>query len=319
MTETLNYCTVVFDSLENGTLIIDENCIVWAWNKWLEINTGISSERIIGKNLEEFYPEVDYKGLQRKIRTTLRLSTPTFYDASLSNRFITIPRNKISSSLLNTMQLQVTISPYIPQMKRVMISIHDISDLHELKMTLQQKMAEIVRLNTILTQDRKRIEVLSITDPLTKLYNRQKFNEVLEMMLMRKHWSGENSFGMIIADVDYFKKVNDTYGHQVGDKVLIAVAQTLSQTIRTGDILARWGGEEFVVLVPDVNREKICFVAEKLRCAIEQMTISKIGTITASFGTSLFVHGDTDETLMYRSDLALYRAKKGGRNRVEFS
>jgi diguanylate cyclase (GGDEF)-like protein len=186
-------------------------------------------------------------------------------------------------------------------------------------MTLQQKMAEIVHLNTILTKDRRRIESLSITDPLTKLYNRQKLNDVLEMMLLRRHWNEENSFGMIITDVDYFKKVNDTYGHQVGDKVLIAVANILSQTIRTGDILARWGGEEFVVLVSDVDKEKICFVAEKLRTAIEQMNIPDMGTITASFGVSLFVEGDTDETLMYRSDLALYRAKKNGRNRVEFS
>jgi transcriptional regulator with PAS, ATPase and Fis domain len=132
MIDTLEYCNIVFDSLENGTLVVDEEGTVWAWNKWLEINTGISSEDIIGKNLEAFYPEIDYKGFKRKIRTTLRLNTPTFYDASLSNRFISISRNKITTSLLKTMQLQVTISPYIPQLKRVMVSIQDISDLHEL-------------------------------------------------------------------------------------------------------------------------------------------------------------------------------------------
>lgn len=318
MIERLDYCTIVFDSLENGTLIVDEKCIVRSWNKWLEINTGIISELIIGKNLEEFYPEIDYKGLQRKIRTTLRLNTPTFYDASLSNRFITIPRNKITTSLLTTMQLQVTISPYMPEMKRVMVSIYDISDLHELKITLQQKMAEIVHLNTILIEEQKRVETLSVTDFLTKLYNRQKFNDVFEMMLLRRHWNEKNSFGLIIIDIDDFKKVNDMYGHQRGDKVLITVANTLSSTTRMGDILARWGGEEFVVLVPDMDKETILFVAEKLRSAVENMNISEVGPITVSLGVSLFIKNDIEETMMHRADVALYKAKNNGRNRVEF-
>lgn len=427
MISTLNHCNIVFDSLENGTLVVDEECMVWSWNKWLEINTGIASETIIGNNLKEFYPELDYKGFQRKIRTTLRLATPTFYDASLSNRFITIPRNKVTTSLLTNMQLQVTISPYIPALNRVMISIHDISDLHELKMTLQHRMAEIANLNSVLKQDKqiidanlmivktdceclvtdvtkafshffgfekeelignslsnlfvankyereflqmkellqkkekwsgemevhtkngnkvwmdavispyldekdeivsytaiyhditdkKRIQLLSVTDPLTKLYNRQRFNEVCEEMLMRQHWTQENTFGLLIADVDHFKNVNDTYGHQVGDAVLIAMADMLTKEIRTNDVLARWGGEEFVILLPDVDIKKATNVADKYRKAIEQMCIPKVGTITASFGVTVFSKGDTQETMMYRSDVGLYRAKKNGRNRVE--
>lgn len=428
MTDTLDYCNVVFDSLENGTLVVDDDCRVWSWNKWLEINTGIAAEEIIGKSLEAFYPEIDYKGFQRKIRTTLRLNTPTFYDASLSNRFITIARNKITTSLLTTMQLQVTISPYIPKIKRVMVSIYDISDLHELKMSLQQRMAEIARLNSVLRQDKqiidanlmivktdcgclmtdateafsrffgyekkeligaplsklfsadrseteflqmkemlqkkekwsgemeivtkqgktvwmdtvispyldekeeivsytaiyhditdkKRIETLSVTDNLTKLFNRQKFDEVFEMMLLRRHWKEGVSFGVVILDIDHFKIVNDTYGHQVGDTVLVAVADMMAKTVRTGDILARWGGEEFVILLPDVDMDKACYVAEKMRHAIEQMQIPEVGNVSASFGVTVYAENDTDETMMYRADVALYRAKKNGRNRVEF-
>lgn len=427
MISMLDHCNIVFDSLENGTLIVDEECTVWSWNKWLEINTGIASETIIGNNLTAFYPELDYKGFQRKIRTTLRLNTPTFYDASLSNRFITIPRNKITTSLLTSMQLQVTISSYIPSLKRVMVSIYDISDMHELKLTLQQRMIEITLLNNELRRekhiintnlmivktdcgclvtdvteafsnffgfskeellggsllslfvagkheveilqmneclqkkqkwsgemevlrkngvkvwmdmvispyldendeatsytaiyhditDKKRVELLSVTDPLTKLYNRQKFNEVCEEMLMRKHWTVDNTFGLIVADVDHFKSVNDTYGHQVGDAVLIAMADTLTGAIRTSDILARWGGEEFVILLPDVDMEKAALAAEKYRQAIEQMNIPEVGSITASFGVTVFSMGDTQEKMVYRADLGLYRAKKNGRNRLE--
>lgn len=427
MISMLDHCNIVFDSLENGTLIVDEECTVWSWNKWLEINTGIASETIIGNNLTAFYPELDYKGFQRKIRTTLRLNTPTFYDASLSNRFITIPRNKITTSLLTSMQLQVTISSYIPSLKRVMVSIYDISDMHELKLTLQQRMIEITLLNNELRRekhiintnlmivktdcgclvtdvteafshffgfskeellggsllslfvagqheveilqmneclqkkqkwsgemevlrkngvkvwmdmvispyldendeatsytaiyhditDKKRVELLSVTDHLTKLYNRQKFNEVCEQMLMRQHWTQENTFGLLIVDVDHFKSVNDTYGHQVGDAVLVAMADTLSREIRTSDIIARWGGEEFVILLPDVDMEKAILVADKYRQAIEQMNIPEVGSITASFGVTVFSHGDTQEMMMYRADVGLYRAKKNGRNRVE--
>ena len=109
---------------------------------------------MVGKSLLTFYPNIDYRTLQRKIRTTLRLNSPTFYDASLNNRFISIPRNKITSSVLGTMQLQVTISPYVIDQKMVMIAVYDISDLHELKLILQQHVEEIECLNAKLRHEK---------------------------------------------------------------------------------------------------------------------------------------------------------------------
>jgi len=425
---TIPYPNVLLDALEIGVMIIDENFEVRYWNQWLEINTSHSASEMIGKNLRDFYPQIDYKVLARKIRTTLRLESPTFYDASVQNRFIEIPRTKITTSLLMNMQLQVTISPYIVEDGMVMVSIYDISDLHELKLTLQSQMKKISELNselhrdkmiidanllivkmdeeckiieattafldffgyqpesvvgnylprifgevsvdfdtiqicdaiarhqkssgevkavlasgeevwfdTVVTplnddesdtlsytvifhdiSDKKRIELLSITDPLTKLFNRHKFNEVFENMVLRRHWDEHRTFGLIIADVDHFKRVNDTFGHQSGDRVLIEVAHIFSQTIRTGDILARWGGEEFVCLLPDVDREKALYVAEKLRLAVEQLHFPDVGTITSSFGVTIFASGDTQESMMHRADLSLYKAKENGRNRVEY-
>lgn len=423
---TITYPNVLLDALEIGVMIIDETFEVRYWNQWMEINTSVRSSDIIGKNLHAFYPDIDYKVLSRKIRTTLRLQSPTFYDASLQNRFIEIPRTKITTSLLKYMQLQVTISPYDVEENLVMVSIYDISDLHELKLTLQTQMEKISELNSELHRDKmiidanllitkidsecriveatqafleffgyqfenvvgsklaevfgdasvdfdtvqicdaiasqkkwsgevkarlhdneqvwfdavvtpfneendafcytvifndisdkKRIELLSITDPLTKLYNRHKFNEVFENMVQRRHWDENHTFGLIIADVDYFKRVNDTYGHQIGDKVLIEVAHAFSETIRTGDILARWGGEEFVCLLPAVDKKKALYVAEKLRLAVEQLDIENVGKVTASFGVTIFTSGDTQESMMHRADSSLYRAKENGRNRIE--
>ena len=106
---TIPYPNILLDALEIGVMIIDERFEVRYWNQWLEVNTSITASDIIGKNLHDFYPEIDYKVFSRKIRTTLRLQSPTFYDASLHNRFIEIPRTKITTSLLKNMQLQVTI------------------------------------------------------------------------------------------------------------------------------------------------------------------------------------------------------------------
>lgn len=418
----------LLDALANGIMIIDEDFNVKHWNEWLEINTMIRCDQITDKNLRDFYPDIDYKVLSRKIRTALSLNVSTFYDASLQNRFIDIPRTKITTSFMTTMQLQVTVSPYLSDQRLVMISIYDISDLYELKLTLQHQMQKIADLNEELQRDKKiidsnlmivkidsmcrilestdefnrffglsaetalhfdleslfreemrgmdaesikqaveqhtkwsgevqarkqsgekvwldvvlnpmgenegseqqytvifhditdkkRIELLSITDPLTKLFNRNKFNEVFEHMSMRKHWNEEHSFAFLICDVDHFKRINDTYGHPKGDEVLIMVANMLSTTMRTGDIVARWGGEEFVSLIPDVNLEKALFVAEKLRLSLAALEIPEVGHISASFGVSLYHEGDTKESLIHRGDEALYHAKQNGRNRVEF-
>ena len=138
-------------------------------------------------------------------------------------------------------------------------------------------------------------------------------------MMMRRHWTSKHSFGLIMMDIDYFKRINDTYGHQVGDGVLMNVAHTLSNTIRTGDVLARWGGEEFVCLLPNVNIEKLLYVAEKLRSAIEETQTLESEKVTGSFGVSIYTLGDTEVSLLHRADTALYKAKAKGRNRIEFA
>jgi len=148
MKKPVDYPNILLDALEHGIMIVDEAFNVVYWNQWLEINTGHDYSNMVGKSLLTFYPEIDYRTLQRKIRTTLRLNSPTFYDASLTNRFIPISRNKISSSLLSTMQLQVTISPYSIEQGMVMIAVYDISDLHELKLRLQKQMEKIAHLNS---------------------------------------------------------------------------------------------------------------------------------------------------------------------------
>jgi diguanylate cyclase (GGDEF)-like protein len=156
------------------------------------------------------------------------------------------------------------------------------------------------------------------TDPLTGLFNRLKFNQalVIEMSRSVRH---ETSLSLVLFDVDNFKTVNDTRGHQTGDKVLIQLSRFVASLLRNTDLLARWGGEEFVILAAGSDGEMAYQAAEKLRNAIEQVKFDDIGTVTCSFGVAQYVYGDSEDTLISRADDALYRAKLSGRNRVELA
>jgi diguanylate cyclase (GGDEF)-like protein len=118
-------------------------------------------------------------------------------------------------------------------------------------------------------------------------------------------------------DLDYFKKVNDTYGHQIGDEILIKFAQIVSYNIRDNDIFARWGGEEFVLLLIGTSENTAKNVANHLRQKIENEIFTKIKHITCSIGVSQYKDGDSIKSWLSRVDKALYKAKKNSRNRVE--
>jgi diguanylate cyclase (GGDEF)-like protein len=156
------------------------------------------------------------------------------------------------------------------------------------------------------------------TDALTGLSNRLKFNQALAAEMSRSI-RYETPLSLVLYDVDNFKVVNDTYGHQIGDKVLVQLSRFVPSLLRNTDLLARWGGEEFVILFPGSDGEMAYQTAEKLRNAIEQVTFYEIGMLTCSFGVAQYVYGDTAETFISRADDALYRAKINGRNQVELT
>lgn len=162
------------------------------------------------------------------------------------------------------------------------------------------------------------LEHLATIDPLTSIYNRRKFNEVLAYELRRdERYPAGLSF--IVCDMDNFKAINDDYGHNTGDEVLKLFAELVSNCIRTTDTFARWGGEEFVLLLPEAGFETAIQIAEKIRQEVETTRFSKVDQVTVSFGVTQFLEGDTEDTLFKRADKALYKAKQNGRNRIEIS
>jgi diguanylate cyclase (GGDEF)-like protein len=158
----------------------------------------------------------------------------------------------------------------------------------------------------------------SNNDPLTKIPNRIAYNQRLE--LEHKRWlRSKLSLSMAVLDVDHFKNINDTYGHAAGDKTLQVIAQTISKTLRATDFLARWGGEEFIILLPDTDASGVSAILEKIRGKIESIPFkfkdAKV-TITISIGGAKFDKDDNPATVFERADKNLYEAKNTGRNRT---
>lgn len=166
-----------------------------------------------------------------------------------------------------------------------------------------------------LEQDYKKIELLSITDKLTQLYNRTKIDQLLADELKRAERYAEG-FSVILIDLDHFKSVNDNHGHQVGDSVLQELSRLLRDSVRETDYVGRWGGEEFIVISPNAEIATAMQVAEKLRKAIDEYSFSVVGHKTASFGVASHRAGDDADSMTRRADEFLYIAKEEGRNRV---
>lgn len=165
-------------------------------------------------------------------------------------------------------------------------------------------------------EDLQNMTLLSTTDSLTNIFNRYKFEEDLRKEIDRaKRYHGDLS--LIMFDIDHFKRVNDNFGHDVGDLILIEVALLVKDTIRRTDLFARWGGEEFMILTPNTDIDNAKKLAEKIRSAIQSHVFPSIKNLSCSFGVCQF-KGDYDlETLTKKVDRALYQAKDNGRNRIE--
>lgn len=164
--------------------------------------------------------------------------------------------------------------------------------------------------------DKKWIEELSVTDQLTQLHNRMYLENSFKTEIKRsKRYN--HPFAIIMIDIDHFKEVNDTYGHDVGDNVLTKIAKILSDNIRETDIIGRWGGEEFLIICPHTTDTDAYILAEKIRMIVEASSFDVVGHKTCSFGVSVFdLNEESYKEVLKRSDEALYRAKKNGRNRV---
>lgn len=160
------------------------------------------------------------------------------------------------------------------------------------------------------------LERLATTDTLTGLYNRSKLGIILNNELERSDRFG-HLFGFVILDIDLFKSVNDTYGHQIGDSVLVEISNIIKNHIRSTDTAFRWGGEEFVIIYLETDEEEVLSLSEKLRTDIENHLFQYVTNQTVSIGATVYKEGDDNISITQRADKALYQAKVSGRNRTK--
>ncbi|MFZ1811126.1 MAG: diguanylate cyclase [Candidatus Nitrotoga sp.] len=187
---------------------------------------------------------------------------------------------------------------------------------------LRHSHAEVVATNKAMQQQNQLLETLSITDGLTGLYNRSKLDVILKDELARFK-RNQRPFAVLMMDIDYFKTLNDSYGHIAGDEVIAAVAKILSQSIRSVDYAARYGGDEFIIIMVETTADMALKMAERIRSQVNDMRYSANGqivSVTVSIGVVQCQQSDATPTAVFaRADSALYEAKRAGRNRAHYA
>lgn len=298
---------IIFNTINNGILILDEELNIKAWNRWLAVHTHLSLDDVLDKNLCELFPSIDEKRLKRKIKSVLVTNTSSFYSVDPHRYLLKIELSNITNPIYEFMQQDVTIAPYMKEEKLVALYIYD-------KTVLCESNAKLEKLN-------KDLRELSYKDPMTGAYNRRYFFEESAKLLSLATRDQRDSC-IIILDIDKFKDFNDTYGHDVGDEVIIQLAHLLKNHVRNSDIVARFGGEEFVVFLYNTDLYNATHIAEVMREDIQKINIkveSQIINFTASFGVAKFNKSLDDNNIEHtitRADKCLYLAKNKGRNRV---
>lgn len=216
--------------------------------------------------------------------------------------------------------------PYSSLMENLMYLAQKDPDLSGARKRLEQKFgtggdetsavaSAVIRILKLLEEKIALLEQTSRTDPLTQVSNRLHLDRLLQAEMEHSASKGA-PLSVIIIDLDHFKDVNDVFGHQAGDRVLYRAAQILKDTAGPAAFVGRWGGEEFLVILPSIGKDSAYLEGEKLRKAVENGDFAIERYVTISLGIATLLPGDTPSTLVHRADKGLYRAKAGGRNRT---
>jgi diguanylate cyclase (GGDEF)-like protein len=189
--------------------------------------------------------------------------------------------------------------------------------LNENKFTLEnlieKRTVQLEEANRKLVENLKKINELSIKDSLTSLYNRRKLEQDLHREIDRVS-RYKTPLSIALFDIDHFKTINDINGHHAGDEILRLVSKLILDHIRETDILGRWGGDEFFLILPGIHKNEALIIIEKIRILIASSGFTKSITVTCSFGVTEYIQGDSVESMYKRADIGLYQAKNAGRN-----
>ena len=246
-----------------------------------------------------------------KKQSILVISADT--SSNLLINLIDIGVNKFIEKPTDTKDLIDTLDKITKEIITKKKNIEYLKDIEELNISLEQKIEQEIQKNN-------RLQKLAITDNLTGLNNRAQLDNLLDFEIKKAKRCQINgcqiNVSIIFIDIDRFKSINDTYGHQVGDQILKDFSKIMQNNIRETDTLGRWGGEEFLIISHETNLKGSLALAENLRKKIENTVFKDVKNITASFGVATFENKDSIDSLLNKADNALYKAKHSGRNKV---
>ncbi len=291
----------IFDMLDVGIVILDEDLKVFKWNRWMTTHSKIPPDEIIGKSLFSFYPDLNIPSFIRNCKSVFTFGNFAFFSQKLHKYCFPFKAFNILGSNFEQMQQSCTIGPLRDdnnQIKYIYITVQDVTEVAAYEYKL-------IEMNT--------------KDALTGIYNRRFFESRLNEEFER-HKRYCRPLCMIMQDIDHFKKINDTYGHQAGDYILKSLASLVNERKRKVDIFARYGGEEFCFILPETRITSGIVLAESLRKGIEAKQFrfkDQTIKVTISQGISEITEEiDTSEAFLKAADDALYEAKRTGRNKV---
>lgn len=295
-----NFYKKLLDNLYDGVYFVDRDRRITYWNKGAERFTGYATTEVLGTHCsDDILMHVDDKGtilckgkcpLSETMSDGIERESEVYFHHKEGHR---VP-------------VSIRVTPVRGSGGEIVGAVEIFSD-NSSRVSALQRIEELQR--------------LAMLDPLTELANRRYIEIILGVHLeeLRRYgWP----FGIIFIDIDHFKKINDTYGHELGDRILKMVSKTLSNGLRSVDFIGRWGGEEFIAIVVNIKKEQLVEAAERLRLLTEQSSITT-GTqtiqVTISAGAAVAEAGETMKTLLKRADRLMYKSKALGRNCVSIS
>lgn len=298
----------MLETIEVGLVVLDRDYNIQVWNSFMENHSGRTASKVRDRNLFELFPELPAQWLQRKVESVLLLNTRTFTSWEQRPYLFRFRNYRPITGAETFMYQNLTISPLASadgHLNHVCLIIYDVTDIASGRKALERANSQLQR--------------LSQTDRLTGLLNRGAWENLLvaEFERYRRY---QHECALIMFDIDHFKKVNDTWGHQAGDEVIRTTARILRDNLRQTDIGGRYGGEEFGVILPETTINGAVTFCERVRQQIQDRTVqTTAGDIryTVSLGIA-----PLDSTLgnytqwLENSDKALYCAKESGRNQV---
>ncbi len=297
MLERDGFYKALLDNLSDGVYAVDKQGGITYWNSGAERLAGYTSEEVIGKkSSDDLLMHLDEEGSQFSAAKSIMV--PTLRRGAVQEAEVYLQHKQG-----HRLPVSIRIAPIRDAEGNIVGAVHVFSD-NSARMVSQKRIQQL--------------EEMALLCPLTEVGNRRAAELKLQGELNEFHRYGW-PFGVLYIDVDRFKNVNDTYGHDTGDEVLRMVAKTVANSLRGFDFLARWGGEEFLGIIANVDKESLTTVANRCRFLVENSKLVKesvkIG-VTISIGATLAEPGDSAQTLVKRADRLLYQSKADGRNRV---